>query len=1015
MKKKVLSFILSGALLIGSAPVTIYADNTDGIEQTAEDGLVITDEEGHELESPFYLDVGDSEQLALENGEGKVENVKWSVQFPNILEVSESGEITAKASGDTMVYAEDEQGNKVSLRVSTGVAVEEINFPDKITIGLTELDSAGYLYLYDTSLLRYDFSIKPDYQDGMANWNEIKFTSDNQDVIRTSGAALYTEDYGTANLTLTITAKSGTTVTKNIQVEVKNIVTDIFIDPFPEALEVGETKTLSVQYSPDGADLSDVKFESSNPEILEVDNTGKITAKKGGVATITVSSGVVKESIEIEVREKVNSFSLSKNDISLTEGEREEINVTYTPDIPEIDKERLEVTSNNPDIVDANTYYPYDEITIDAIQAGDAEIIVKYADLPEQKINVHVEKYIPELDHFDAIPENSVLYIGDTTEVEIANIYPSDAEVDKSKIKWEARNPGIATIDENGKITAVGIGNAFFNVYYDGREVDTFDVKVVDQNEEKITLNIDGIHEGNKLYVGAEYDMYVESLFPYKEIKVKSSDESIIKVSDVLHPGNRFTISPKKVGKTTLTATVDGEPKTIEIEVIELNEITLENRAVPGADSAETLYVGKPALFIIRADGEEIPDYTYTATSSDTSVIGVKMAGRYGMDVTPKKTGTATITITCNEDPGKKLVINSTVKEYIPIEKLDFDQELVYMNVGDTFTQTVNVTPSNGTIWGQATYGSNAEYIATVDEKTGEVTAKAPGTVQIMYWVPEADQAATYTVVVRDKDNDSEGGSGGGDTIIISPSDDPTIDLSKNGLNLKVGESAELTATVKNSSKPVKWESSNPDCVEVADGKITALDKGIAVVTAKSGTAVGFCLVVVEGDELNGWQQDKVSKKWYYLKNGKAQTGWIKEDGEYYYCDPENSGAMAENKWISIEEPDPYNDNKVGDVWYRVDEDGKMQTGWISDPEVPWKIYLLDTNGRMMHSNWVNAPENQELNRPAGMYYLTDDGAVQMNGWTLAKGSDSVWWFCNPGTGLFEKDNPNSWAGKKLW
>ena len=76
MKKKVLSFILSGALLIGSAPVTIYADNTDGIEQTAEDGLVITDEEGHELESPFYLDVGDSEQLALENGEGKVEYLK---------------------------------------------------------------------------------------------------------------------------------------------------------------------------------------------------------------------------------------------------------------------------------------------------------------------------------------------------------------------------------------------------------------------------------------------------------------------------------------------------------------------------------------------------------------------------------------------------------------------------------------------------------------------------------------------------------------------------------------------------------------------------------------------------------------------------------------------------------------------------------------------------------------------------------------------------------------------------
>lgn len=1014
MKKKVLSFILSGALLIGSAPVTIYADNTDGIEQTAEDGLVITDEEGHELESPFYLDVGDSEQLTLKNADGKVENVKWSVQFPNILDVNESGEIAAKASGDTMVYAEDEQGNIVSLRVSTGVAVEEINFPDKITVGLIGTTS---FFLHSTQFLGHEFSVYPAFENGMENYNDVKIESDNPNVVNIVGNLWSTENVGKAVVTLKITSKGGSEVVKKTEVEVKNIVTSIYIDQYPKTMSVGEIETLSVQYSPDSADLSDVKFESSNPEILEVDNTGKITAKKGGVATITVSSGVVKDSVEIEVREKVNSFALSKNDVSLTEGEREVINVTYTPDISEMDRERLEVTSNNPDIVDANTYYPYDEITIDAIQAGDAEITVKYADLPEQKINVHVEKYIPELSDFDAIPENPVLYIGDTTEVEIANIYPADAEVDKSKIKWEARNPEIATIDENGKVTAVAIGNASFNVYYDGREIDTFDVKVVDQNEEKITLNIDGIHEGNRLYVGAEYYMYVESLFPYNEIKVKSSDESIIKVSDVLHPGNRFTINPKKVGKTTLTATVDGVSQEIEIEVIELGEITLDAPSVAGVNDAETLYVGKPISFWLCSDdyGSNLSDYTFSAKSDNAAVVETKIEVGSRLTLTPKKVGTATITITCNEDPGKKLVINSTVKEYIPIEKLDFDQELVYMNVGDTFTQTVNVTPSNGTIWGQATYGSNAEYIATVDEKTGEVTAKAPGTVQIMYWVPEADQAATYTVVVRDKDDDSEGESGGGDTIIISPSDDPTIDLSKNGLNLKVGESAELTATVKNSSKPVKWESSNPDCVEVADGKITALDKGIAVVTAKSGTAVGFCLVVVEGDELNGWQQDKVSKKWYYLKNGKAQTGWIKEDGEYYYCDPENSGAMAENKWISIEEPDPYNDNKVGDVWYRVDEDGKMQTGWISDPEVPWKIYLLDTNGRMMHSNWVNAPENQELNRPAGMYYLTDDGAVQMNGWTLAKGSDSVWWFCNPGTGLFEKDNPNSWAGKKLW
>lgn len=1020
MKKKVLSIILSGALLIGNVPVTIYADNTGGIEQKVADELVIMDEEGKELESPFYLDVGDSEQLTLQNSAGKVENAKWSVQFPNVLEISENGQITAKASGDTMVYAEDEQGNKVSLRVSTGVAVEEINFPDKVTIGLTEVGGAGYLNLSDTLFLDYDFSIKPDFQYGMENWNEITFTSDNKDIIRANGVALYTEDYGTANLTLTITAKSGTTVTKNIQVEVKNIVTDILIDRFPEGLEVGETKTLSVRYFPDDADLSDVKFESSNPEILEVDNTGKITAKKGGVATISVSSGVVKDSVEIEVRGKVESLEVEESEINMSQGDSYSIWIDYLPKdgYTFFDEELLNVSSSDDSIVRIEDI-DSDRINVFACGAGDAEISIKYDDLPEQKVKVHVEKYIPELDHFDVIPEKSSLYIEDTTKVKIANIYPTDAEVDKSKIKWEARNPEIATIDENGTITAVSAGEAFFDVYYDGEFITSFNIIVADPDNEKVTINIEGIHDGNKLYVGAEYNMYVKTPFnglQTADAQIDVGDTDILKVEQPFRDDAPFIVKPQKVGKTTLTATVDGESKEIEIEVVELDEITLDTPSVSGVNNAETLYVGKPISFWLCDNGSvsNIPEYSFRVQSNNPSIVDAEIMGRYRLDLTPKSAGTATITITCNEDPRKKLVINSTVKEYVPIEELKFDQELVYMNVGDTFTQKVNVTPANGTIWGQATYGSSARYIATVDEKTGEVTAKAPGTVQITYWVPEADQAAMYTIVVRDKDDDSGEGSGGG-TIIISPNDQPTVDLSKNGLNLKVGESVDVTATVKNSSKPVKWESSNPDCVEVSDGKITALHQGIAVVTAKSGTAVGFCLVVVEGDELNGWQQDKVSKKWYYLENGKAQTGWIKEDGEYYYCDPKNSGAMTENKWIVIEEPDPYNNNKVGEVWYRVDENGKMQTGWISDPEAPWKIYLLDTNGRMMHSDWVNAPENQELNRPAGMYYLTDDGAVQMNGWTLAKNSNSVYWYCNPGTGLFESGNPNSWAGKKLW
>ena len=141
------------------------------------------------------------------------------------------------------------------------------------------------------------------------------------------------------------------------------------------------------------------------------------------------------------------------------------------------------------------------------------------------------------------------------------------------------------------------------------------------------------------------------------------------------------------------------------------------------------------------------------------------------------------------------------------------------------------------------------------------------------------------------------------------------------------------------------------------------------------------------------------------------KNGWYKVgDSDWsYYID--NKKVVSD--WISVEEADPYNNNKVGKVWYHMNAEGLMDRGWIID-ESGWKVYLLDSNGRMMHSQWVNAPASEELNRPAGLYKLTDDGAVQMNGWAESV-TPGIYWFCNAGTGLFEVDNPASWGSEKLF
>ena len=141
------------------------------------------------------------------------------------------------------------------------------------------------------------------------------------------------------------------------------------------------------------------------------------------------------------------------------------------------------------------------------------------------------------------------------------------------------------------------------------------------------------------------------------------------------------------------------------------------------------------------------------------------------------------------------------------------------------------------------------------------------------------------------------------------------------------------------------------------------------------------------------------------------KNGWYKvgdSDWSYYI-----NNRKVVSDWVAVEEADPYNNNEVGTVWYHMNSEGLMDRGWIID-ESGWKVYLLDSNGRMMHSQWVNAPASEELNRPAGLYKLTDDGAVQMNGWAESV-TPGIYWFCNAGTGLFEVDNPASWGSEKLF
>ena len=133
-------------------------------------------------------------------------------------------------------------------------------------------------------------------------------------------------------------------------------------------------------------------------------------------------------------------------------------------------------------------------------------------------------------------------------------------------------------------------------------------------------------------------------------------------------------------------------------------------------------------------------------------------------------------------------------------------------------------------------------------------------------------------------------------------------------------------------------------------------------VTAEDGTTTQDYTIVIAGEEVkDGWILIDGAK--YYYENGKAKTGWHKEDGKWYYLDPDQEGAMATGKV------------KAGSAFYIMDESGVMQTGWIKDNGV-W--YFAKDSGALA-TGWLQSGST--------WYYLNPETCVMETGWVKVNGT----------------------------
>ncbi len=196
--------------------------------------------------------------------------------------------------------------------------------------------------------------------------------------------------------------------------------------------------------------------------------------------------------------------------------------------------------------------------------------------------------------------------------------------------------------------------------------------------------------------------------------------------------------------------------------------------------------------------------------SSNSSIIGIKRKANNKIEVTAKKTGTATITATVNGTKVKTTCKITVKKPKVATKKVKISPSSTTIYIGYVKTLKATVSPSNATHKSISWSSSNTK-IATVDSK-GRVTPKKAGTVTITAKVKSTSVKATCKIKVKN----------------------PTIKLNSKSKTLDVGDDMTLKATVTPSSRKVSWSSSNTKIAAVdAKGKVTAKKAGSATITAK--------------------------------------------------------------------------------------------------------------------------------------------------------------------------------------
>ena len=235
---------------------------------------------------------------------------------------------------------------------------------------------------------------------------------------------------------------------------VENTVATTKVTAAESSVTIPKGKTYMLDFDIDPIDFHEViTTKSSNTAVATVDETGKITTVAPGTATIKIIVGGASASCKVTVTQAVTKITLNKTKLSLDVPQTYQLTATITPS--DASNKTLNWTSSNPAAatVDANGL-------VTAVGNGTAVIKAESTDGTGISASCTVTVIDPS-----KIPVSGIALDKTSLSLEAMEDYQLTATVSPTNaankgLIWSSSNEAVATVDSNGKVTAVAKGTA---------------------------------------------------------------------------------------------------------------------------------------------------------------------------------------------------------------------------------------------------------------------------------------------------------------------------------------------------------------------------------------------------------------------------------------------------------------------------------------------------------------------------------------------------------------------------